>query len=141
MSELNIRACRVRMLTKTAIDGEIDEIVTAGRGTYCFDESAPWVQFDTIENGEDIVSTRVGISGKSCTIERNGAVRSVMHIEKGVRRQMPYSTAVGTLTLEVEGRTLRTDLGESGGSIDLRYILHMGSDKTLLHVVITIECI
>lgn len=70
------------------------------------------------------VRTRLIASGdKSVTLERTGAVKSKLYIEKGVRNSCFYSVPEGSLTLGIYGKEIENTLSENGGKIKMVYTL------------------
>ena len=70
------------------------------------------------------IKTRVIASAdKSVTLERTGAVKSKLFIEKGVRNNCFYSVPEGSLTLGIYGKEIENSLSEDGGKIKMVYTL------------------
>lgn len=76
-----------------------------------------------VMNSEKI-RTRVIASGeKSVVLERTGAIKSKLFIEKGVRNNCFYSVPEGSLTLGIYGKEIENSLSENGGKIKMVYTL------------------
>lgn len=107
------------------IDGDVSVVEFLGEGTlkkqgddyiitYSDDAATPGASVKTIltASGQD-----------SVVLERSGAVKSKLLIEKGVRNNCFYSVPEGNLTLGIYGKEIENRLGESGGRIKMVYTL------------------
>ena len=67
------------------------------------------------------VKTSIFIKPDSVVLQRNGAIKSRMVIEKGVRNTCLYSTPHGNMVLGIYGDRVDYDLTEKGGSLKMSY--------------------
>lgn len=74
------------------------------------------------EQSKKSVKTRLTIEKNDrVTIERGGDLSSRIVIEKGVRNSCLYSVSNMDLTLGIYGKTVKNDMGETGGSLSMTY--------------------
>jgi len=57
------------------------------------------------------------------TLRRCGAANSQLIVEQGVRHQCHYDMGFGELMIGVLGNSIKSDLGEHGGSLAFKYSL------------------
>ena len=57
------------------------------------------------------------------TMQRKGAANSQLIVERGVRHQCHYDMGFGELMIGVLGNSIKSDLGEHGGSLAFKYSL------------------
>lgn len=79
--------------------------------------------FDNSVVENEKVKTTLTASAKSVILERSGAIKSKLFIEKGVRNNCFYSVPEGSLTLGIYGKDVSHNLTESGGKINMVYTL------------------
>ncbi|MBR3144631.1 MAG: DUF1934 domain-containing protein [Clostridia bacterium] len=76
------------------------------------------------DSGGKPVKTRLKFEKNNrVTIERGGDLSSKIVIEKGVRNSCFYNVSSVDLTLGIYGKTIRNELGENGGRINLSYLV------------------
>lgn len=86
--------------------------------------------FLTYEEDEDGVSvvTTLKISGEeSVTMQKSGGNTSRLMIEKGQRNISIYETGYGNLAIGVFGETIKNDLQQNGGVLEVSYTLDANS--------------
>lgn len=116
----------IKGVQKVDGDSDVIEMVTVGRyykkNEYyyiCYDESAA--------TGFEGVKTTLKAKGSTVTLIRNGASRSQLVIEAGVRHQCQYGTEYGDLTIGVTGDLVRNELSDEGGKLQMRYSLDINT--------------
>ncbi len=120
----------ISILGEQKLDGETDkiEVITAGNfmkkkdhyyiGYKEYDEDNPETSYDNL----------IKVEGDIVTINRKGPMRSQLMLQKGRRHQCIYRTIAGDLNIGVFTKTLRNDLNEKGGSLEVSYTLDFNTD-------------
>lgn len=115
------------------------ELVTAGtlkrdvRGGYT-------ISYEESElTGLEGTTTTFRIQKDKITLHREGTLNSEMVFQKGLRHISLYDTPYGGLTLQVQTRTAKADLDQSGGDLEIRYTLdvedqRLGENSFQIHV-------
>lgn len=116
------------------IDGEsaVIELDTAGTMErtadgyrLMYDESAA--------TGMEGVTSLLSIGPEMVTLERRGAMNSLLVLEKGRRTLCNYDTGCGSLTMGVYAREIRSALREQGGEADFHYTLNYNNGVASAH--------
>ena len=104
-------------------ENEVVELTTMGsfykrRGVY-------YISYDESEaTGFDGSRTTLKVEDSSrVTMQRSGASRSQLIIEKGTRHQCHYDTGYGAMIMGVSGNKIVSTLGDGGGSLNFKYTL------------------
>lgn len=121
----------------------IKDVIIDIKGVQGLDEDIDTIEFTTdgkfgLKNGEfyisynegqifgnsEIVKTQLYIkSSDTVVLQRSGALKSKMLIEKGKRNTCFYSTKAGDLVIGIFGEIIDNNLNENGGSVTLKYTL------------------
>ena len=108
------------------IDDNTDTIEFTTDGRFGFKDGEYYIAYDEgqlLEDGNK-VNTKLFIKANdSVVLQRSGALKSKMIIEKGKRNTCFYSTAVGDLVIGIFGEALEYDFTEKGGHINLKYTI------------------
>ena len=107
------------------IDGQdnITELTTVGK-LECRDGKTYLRYEDSASMGVDGVYSVIKIDGKdTVTIQRTGDLQSRLYIRKGQRNICHYETACGNMELGIFGTSVKADLNDNYGKIDLRYTI------------------
>lgn len=78
---------------------------------------------DSVVDGSRIKTTLTAFEDKSVVLDRTGAIKSRLLIEKGVRNNCFYSVPEGSLTLGIYGKEIANSLRPDGGKIKMVYTL------------------
>ncbi len=108
------------------LDGNTDTIEFSTDGRFGFKDGEYYISYDEgqlFDNG-DRVKTQLFIKpDDTVLLQRSGALKSKMLIEKGKRNTCFYSTAAGDLVIGIFGEALDYGLTEKGGKISLKYTI------------------
>ena len=96
-------------------DGTLEEIVDGWK--LCYEESEL--------TGLAGVSTTFQIQGTTVTLIRTGKLNSQMVFEEGIPHDSLYEMEFGALMLTVCALQVKTNLSETGGTIDLKYSIEV----------------
>ena len=116
----------IKGLTGTDEDGEDIELVTDG--AYCFDEKK--TAFEYLESeltGMDGTKTEFKVEPDSVMITRSGTVNMQMLFEEGRKHYFSYETPFGSMTMGVDTQSIRNELSEKGGRLEVRYLMDLGN--------------
>ena len=69
--------------------------------------------------------TAFEIHPNSVSLVRTGRFHSQMIFERDKKHYSLYETPYGTMTLDIVTRTLRADLDETGGELEIRYAIEI----------------
>ena len=105
------------------IDDESDTIEFTTDGRFGVKDGEFFISYDDGQMLEESleVKTSIFIKPDSVVLQRNGAIKSRMVIEKGVRNTCFYSTPHGNMVLGIYGDSVDYDLTEKGGSLKMSY--------------------
>ena len=105
------------------IDDESDTIEFTTDGRFGVKDGEFFISYDDGQMLEESleVKTSIFIKPDSVVLQRNGAIKSRMVIEKGVRNTCFYSTPHGNMVLGIYGDSVDYDLSEKGGSLKMSY--------------------
>lgn len=114
------------------IDDETDTIEFTTDGRFGVKDGEFFISYDEGQMFEEVldVKTSIFIKPDSVVLQRNGAIKSRMVIEKGTRNTCFYSTPHGNLVLGIYGEKLDCNLSENGGSLSMSY--NIDSDLKLV---------
>ena len=115
------------------IDDQTDTIEFMTEGRFGIKDGEYYISYDesgTLDSGEE-VKTHIYIkSSDSLVLQRTGAIKSRMVVEKGNRNTCFYSTPHGELVIGIFGECIEHNLTESGGELKLKY--NIDSNLTLI---------
>ena len=105
------------------IDDESDTIEFTTDGRFGIKDGEFFISYDDGQMLEESLELKpsVFIKPSSVVLHRNGAIKSRMVIEKGVRNTCFYSTPHGNMVLGIYGDSVDYDLSEKGGSLKMSY--------------------
>lgn len=90
--------------------------------------------------GMEGVTTSLLVKPSIITLERQGAMTSLMVLEKGRRTMCNYDTGYGSLMMGVYATDIRTNLADKGGNFDFHYTLDINSGIASSHdVYVTVK--
>jgi len=108
------------------IDDQTDTIEFMTDGRFGIKDGEYYISYDEsgmLDTGEE-VKTHIYI--KSCdslVLQRSGAIKSRMLVEKGKRNTCFYSTPHGELVIGIFGECIEHNLTESGGEVKIKYTI------------------
>lgn len=136
-----------------------ENVIISIKGQQLFDEQEPDVMElvtpGTLEETEDGFnlsyqeSELTGLEGtttvfqirdRQVTLLREGEVNSLMVFEEGQRHLSMYETPYGALSVGINTRRMRTDLGVHGGDIEIDYAIevdHAVTGQNLFQIHVT----
>lgn len=104
---------------------EVTELVTEGTLSSDGDEEYTLSYQESELTGLEGTLTTFQIEKGRVTLLREGQVNSQMVFEQGRRHLSMYNTPYGALSIGVNTRKMKVDLGESGGEIEINYALEV----------------
>ena len=102
-----------------AIDFSTDGLYTYDGGTACV------TYLETDVTGMEGTKTSVVVTPEKVVVDRDGKVTSRMVFEPGTKHAFLYDTPVGSATMHMSTRDLRTRFNEHGGQVEIDYVLDM----------------
>ena len=102
-----------------AIDFSTDGLYTYDGGTACV------TYLETDVTGMEGTKTSVVVTPEKVVVDRDGTVTSRMVFEPGTKHAFLYDTPVGSATMHMSTRDLRTRFNEHGGQVEIDYVLDM----------------
>lgn len=116
---------------------EVTELVT--EGTLVRDEGNGYtLRYQESElTGMEGTQTTIRVEANRVTILRAGQVNSQMVFEAGRRHLSMYNTPYGALSIGVNTRRMKVDVGETGGDIEIDYAFevdHAVASLNLFHI-------
>lgn len=117
-------------------DGESNTLELDTAGTMDkLDDGYRLIYKESETTGMEGVTTFLLVKPSIITLERQGAMTSLMVLEKGRRTMCNYDTGYGTLMMGVYASDIRTNLADKGGEFDFHYTLDINSGITSSHDV------
>lgn len=110
-------------------DDEVMELVT--QGTLSGDEGDGFALTyrESELTGLEGTTTTFRIGKDRITLQREGALNAEMIFEEGQKHFSLYETPYGGLMLGVNTRKARSDIGSSGGNLEIRYALEVDNER------------
>lgn len=90
---------------------------------------------ETETTGMEGVTTSMVVNKSAVTLKRQGALNSLMVLEKGKRTLCDYDTGFGRLTMGVYARDIQSSLADCGGNFNFHYTLDINSGMASAHDV------
>lgn len=106
-------------------DEDVVELKTTGK--YGVKNNKQYIIYDEIEELGAKTETMIKVSPTETVMQRSGAVENRMVVEVGKRHSSIYSTPAGSFVLDVYGESIKSTLGDSGGTLSLIYSLNMNA--------------
>jgi uncharacterized beta-barrel protein YwiB (DUF1934 family) len=109
-------------------DGESGAIELVTDGEYSFDNGN--VRFSYMESeltGLNGTRTSFDIDHGTVTLTRCGTVNSSMVFQVGKKHYFAYETPFGAVTMGVDTHSIKNRLGETGGDLEIRYVIDLES--------------
>lgn len=103
-------------------EAEPTELITAGRYA-CRGGLKKFSYMESELTGLDGTKTEFLIRPEEVVMNRTGTVTSRMVFQMGKKHHFLYGTPYGTLAMGISTRSIDSELGEHGGSMELRYDL------------------
>lgn len=119
---------------------ESDRIELVSAGTLEQTEEGYTLSYEESElTGLEGTTTVLRVGPGQVTLLRQGEVNSVMVFEEGRQHVSVYDTPEGSLTVSINTRRLRSDLGPEGGDIEIQYSIDIdqamsGMNQFRIHV-------
>jgi len=108
--------------TQTDPHGENDALELTTEGEYVWNGgSAAFSYMESALTGLEGTRTTFVVRPESVTLSRAGAVTSRMVFQEGQNHRFLYETPFGAATLGLETQSIRADLHETGGELEIRY--------------------
>lgn len=106
-------------------EGEDDNAIDfTTDGLYTYDgDTACLTYLESEVTGMEGTRTSVIVKPDRVVVDRDGTVTSRMVFREGEKNAFLYDTPVGSATLHMDTRGLRTRLNEHGGHIEIDYVL------------------
>ena len=104
------------------IDPDGTELIT--EGTMELTEDGLLLSYEETElTGMQGTTTSFAVQGKRVTLTRSGTVNSQMIFEEGKQHTSLYETPFGELPIDIQTSSLRHNLSERGGVMDIKYAI------------------
>ena len=120
----------ISILGEQRIDGETDKIEVLTAGNFMKKRDHFYIGYKEYDddNPETSYDNLIKVEPDMVTISRKGPMRSQLMLQKGVRHQCIYQTVAGDLNIGVFTKTLKNNLTERGGSLEVSYTLDFNTD-------------
>ena len=107
-------------------DEEPDRLEFSTDGQYLFQDKMACLSYLESEvTGLEGTRTSVTILPDQVVVDRDGTVKSRMIFKEGSKSSFLYSTTFGQATLGVDTRHIRQSVNESGGQVEIDYVVDM----------------
>ena len=107
-------------------DEEPDSLEFTTDGTYLYHDNVGRLVYQESEvTGMEGTRTSVTVLPNEVVVDRDGMVKSQMVFKEGIKNSFLYATPFGQATMGVDTRRIRGSLNESGGQIEIDYVVDM----------------
>lgn len=120
----------ISIIGEQCVDGQDDRIEVMTTGNYMIKNGHHYIAYKEYDadSPDTYFNNLVKVEGELVTISRKGPVSSQLLLEKGRRHQCLYQTIAGDLMIGVFTKTLKNNLDEKGGTLEVSYTLDFNTD-------------
>lgn len=106
-----------------------DEVELFTTGTYYKKAGSYYICYDETEaTGFEGSRTVLRVENEDkVTMNRSGKAKAQLIVERGVRHQCHYGLDMGDMMIGVLGSSIKSSLGDKGGSLEIKYSLDINS--------------
>ncbi len=116
------------------LDGESDTVELNTTGVMERTDRGFRLTYDeSVSIGIEGVTTCLSVQPDLVTLERQGAMNSLLVLQKGKRTLCNYDTGYGCLTMGVYARAIHIGLADQGGTLDFHYTLDINAGIASSH--------
>lgn len=113
--------------TQKFIGEEKQSIRIVTDGTMKMDGDTTYISYEESEiSGMEGTTTTFEVKDNHVVLRRSGAVESEMVFEKGKKDISLYNVGFGAMTIGVQARRLKNELGPQGGRLEISYGIEIG---------------
>lgn len=113
--------------TQKFIGEEKQTIQIVTDGTMRMDGDTTYISYEESEiSGMEGTTTTFVVKKDHVVLRRSGAVESKMVFEKGKKDVSLYNVGFGAMTIGVQARRLKNELGPDGGRLEISYGIEIG---------------
>ena len=107
-------------------DSEENSLEFTTDGYYYFDgENGCLSYMESEVTGLEGTRTSVIVMPDQVVVDRDGTITSRMVFREGLKNSFLYNTPFGQATMGVDTRSIRHEMGENGGSVEIDYVVDM----------------
>ena len=107
-------------------DSEENSLEFTTDGYYYFDgENGCLSYMESEVTGLEGTRTSVIVMPDQVVVDRDGTITSRMVFKEGLKNSFLYNTPFGQATMGVDTRSIRREMGENGGSVEIDYVVDM----------------
>ncbi len=120
----------ISIIGEQKLDGETDKVEVLTAGNYIMKNGHCYIGYKEYDddNPNEHFDNLIKVENDIVTITRKGPMRSQLMLEKGKRHQCLYQTVAGDLIIGVFTKTMKSTLGEQGGTLEVSYTLDFNTD-------------
>lgn len=120
----------ISIIGEQRVDGQDDRIEVMTAGNYMMKNGHHYINYKEYDSDtpDTYFNNLIKVEGELVTISRKGPVSSQLLLEKGKRHQCLYQTIAGDLMIGVFTKTLKNNLNENGGTLEVSYTLDFNTD-------------
>lgn len=120
----------ISILGEQTLDGESDKVEVLTTGNYILRNGHSFIGYKEYDKDSpnEYYDNLIKVEENMVTITRKGPMRSQLMLEKGRRHQCLYQTIAGDLMIGVFTKTLKNELDENGGRLEVCYTLDFNTD-------------
>lgn len=133
----------ISILGRQNIDGETGEVEVTTVGSYVKRGNSRFIVYKEYD-AEDRNNTHTSVlkveGDSTVTLMRGGAQNTRLVLEKGKRHICPYDTDYGCMMVGVFTSSVKSDLDDMGGRLEVSYTLDVNSNLSSMNeVLITVR--
>ena len=105
---------------------EEDQLQFTTDGFYLLEGDTACISyFETEVTGMEGTRTSLFVMPDQVVVDREGTVTSRMVFKEGLKSAFQYATPFGSATMGINTRRIAQNMGESGGSVEIDYVVDM----------------
>ena len=107
-------------------EGEEQQMEFTTDGYYFYEDEVGCLSYEETEvTGLEGTRTSLFVMPDQVVVDREGTVTSRMVFKEGLKSAFQYATPFGSATMGINTRRIAQNMGESGGSVEIDYVVDM----------------
>ena len=107
-------------------EGEEQQMDFTTDGYYFYEDDVGCLSYEETEvTGMEGTRTSLFVMPDQVVVDRDGTITSRMVFKEGLKNSFLYNTPFGQATMGVDTRSIRHEMGENGGSVEIDYVVDM----------------
>lgn len=120
----------ISIIGEQRLEDDTDRVEVVTEGKYIMKNGHCYIGYREYDKDDpkNYFDNLIKVEDNFVTITRKGEIRTQLMLEKGRRHQCVYGTGMGNLIIGVYTKTMKSTLGEKGGTLEMSYTLDFNND-------------